>query len=176
MDAGKDLTPRKVLQVQSPDYEGPERRDTIFITQCECHAKHTRILDDHDGEIKGIKNDLKKGFQSLHDDLGHRREIIDKRIEASGRELWDETKVLERGKVSNRLFYTFITVYSVLFIGGIIAVYTGMHNNAITFTQGISEVKIMQTQTNTNVDNIKEDVNELKTEFKEYIKTNGNHK
>jgi cell division protein FtsL len=159
------------LQVRTPGYKGPERR--IIPKECLCHHKHTRILEDHDGELRMIKSDLKDGFKQVHDDLAHRREILDQRITNGHREIWDETKILERGKVSNKLFYTFITVYSVLFIAGIIAVYTGMHNNALTFTQGISDVKIMQTKTDAKVEELSNELQEVKTDVKDLIKHNG---
>jgi hypothetical protein len=51
-----------------------------------------------------------------------------------------------------------------------------MHKNALTFSEGIADVKIMQTETNAKVSNIIKDVDDLKTEVKRYILSNGHTK
>jgi hypothetical protein len=87
--------------VDSSGYKGPERRETIVVTQCKCHPKHTRILEDHDKELNGLK-----------EDLAHRRELLDQRIERIVNNMGEDIKIVDRGKVPNRLFYIFISAYS----------------------------------------------------------------
>lgn len=152
MNAALRKTPAKPVMIETPNYKGPERREAILVTQCNCHDKHTRILTDHDDALKQLRLDQKDGFKVIHDDLAHRREVLDKRIDDGNKELWDETKILERTKVPNRLFYVFVSAYSLLFIAGIVAVYQGMHNNSLDFIAGITELKEEQNEKLTKIE------------------------
>jgi chaperonin cofactor prefoldin len=136
--------------VDSSNYKGPERREAIVVTQCKCHPKHTRILDDHDKELNGLK-----------EDLAHRRELLDQRIERIVNNMGEDIKIVDRGKVPNRLFYIFISAYSALFILGIITVYTGMHQNSLNFMQGINA---LQKETTESFSEIEKQVTTLQYE------------
>ena len=106
------------------EYKGPERR--ITSVHCACHVKHVKQLTDHEKDIEIMQADSKKDH----------------------REIWTDIKA----KVPNHLFYLFISVFSVLYIVGIIAVYTGMHKidkSLSTQIGGINtEVKVMSTTLN----------------------------
>jgi hypothetical protein len=128
------------IHIDSPQYQGPDRREDSAL-HCVCHPKHTRILTDHDEALKALRVDLTR-----------RREILDQRIAEEDKKLWEETKALERGKVSNKLFYIFVCVYSVLFISGIVTVYQGMHSNAINFLGGINDLRTEQAEKLTKIE------------------------
>jgi hypothetical protein len=148
------------MAVEAPGYEGPERRE--FTSLCDHHTEHSRVLADHDKELDRI------------------RAAADQRREASGKahgDLYEEIKRVERSRVPNRLFYTFISVYSVLFIFGIVSVYKGMTQNALTFQGGLAEVKVMQAETRSElkaaisgaeakVSSMKEEIKDLKRDFR----------
>ena len=68
--------------VYTPDYAGPERRKVleVVVKKCFCHAKHERILEDHETDIRDMK-------------------VINS----------DSVKALS-SKVPNRLFYLFVGI------------------------------------------------------------------
>lgn len=144
--------------VESSDYRGPERR----ADQCSCHLKHQRVLDQHDKDLESIKVDREK-----------RRKDWEDKTESHHKDMWEDIKA----KVPNKLFYLFISAYSLLFIAGILSVYTGMHQSALTFQAGISEVKVMQAElkaelktvivtTESQVRDIREDLKDLHQDLK----------
>jgi cell division protein FtsL len=148
------------MTVEAPGYEGPECRE--FMMTCDRHAEHGRVLADHDKELDRL------------------RTAMDQRREASGKahgDLYEEIKRVERSKVPNRLFYTFISVYSVLFVLGIVSVYKGMNQNAITFHDGFAQVRVMQAETKselkaaissaeTKVSGMKDEIKDLKRDLR----------
>ncbi len=132
---------RRVV-VDVPSYKGPDRREAeIVISQCGCHPKHQRILDDHDKEIDDLKVQIEN----------RRKEVNNKMVkdkdwgEREHQGMWEGIK----SKVPNHLFYLFVSVFAVLYIIGIVAVYTGMHKidkSLSTELSGIkTEVKVMST-------------------------------
>jgi hypothetical protein len=131
---------KKRPRVESPGYEGPERRDRLVIGTCDCHSKHQRILDDHDREIASIKSSR----------------------EDQHRDMWTDIK----SKVPNKLFYLFISVFSGLFILGIASVYQGMHRNALAFQEGLASVKVTQREIKVILDNTREKVTDLSKEVR----------
>jgi len=148
--------------VESPGYQGPERRDRLVIGPCECHLKHTRILQEHDEQIKNIKE---------HNEA--RDKYIDDRTERQHFNMWEGIKK----KVSNKLFYLYISVYSGLFILGIVSVYTGMHNNALAFKEELTKVRVIQAEIKTGLEasskmtdqrigDLKEDIKDLRKDLK----------
>ena len=143
--------------VESSDYRGPERR----ADQCSCHLKHQRVLDQHDKDLESIKVDREK-----------RRKDWEDRMDVHHRDMWTDIKA----KVPNKLFYTFISVYSLLFIFGIVSVYKGMHQSALAFQSGISDVKVMQTELKASVkaaesriDDVRAEVRDLKQDIKAHM-------
>jgi len=48
-----------LVEIHSQDYEGPERRRELIISQCACHLKHEDTLRRHNNAIKGIEEEMK---------------------------------------------------------------------------------------------------------------------
>jgi len=152
----------KVIMVESPEYNGPERRDRLVIGPCGCHPKHQRILEDHDKKFAIIEA---------------ARERRGEHMEQAHGDIYEEIKKVERSRVPNRIFYLFVTVYSGLFILGIVSVYSGMHQNALAFQKGLSDVKVMQAElkataanTGQRVGDMKDEIRELKRDLKDRMK------
>lgn len=156
----------KQVQMDLPTYKGPDRRgdEQLIVTQCGCHPKHERVLSDHD-----------KRIDALTKDINERRKEIDSRMERGYKDLVRDVVGLEKSKVTNRLFYLFISVYSVLFIGGIITVYTGMNrvDKNLTVQMGDlkTEVKVIDTKVSSHVTAS----NEIKQNQKDMNKKLDNH-
>ena len=123
---------KKQVVIDVPSYKGPDRRgeEPIVIAQCRCHPKHEKVLADHEADINELKQDLKE-----------RRAALDERIATNHRELEEDIMALERSKLPNRLFYLFIGTFSVLFIVGIITVYSGLNAAKLSLTEKIGEIK-----------------------------------
>ncbi len=90
-------------------------------------------------------DDLKKQLESRRKEVNNKM-VKDKdwgEKEHSG--MWEGIK----SKVPNHLFYLFVSVFSVLYIIGIVAVYTGMHKIDKSLSTQISgvktDVKVMST-------------------------------
>lgn len=127
------------VMIETAGYKGPDRRgeSPIVIAQCQCHPKHERVLHDHDERIKNIEEGRER-----------RRESLDKEIDEKHNNMWEAIK----SKVSNPVFYVFITVYTFFFVAGIAAVYTGMHKIDKNLTEKIAEVKAEVAVTNTKIE------------------------
>jgi capsule polysaccharide export protein KpsE/RkpR len=139
----------KAMAIGGTGYDGPERRGAV-AEYCPHHAEHLRILNDHDRE------------------LGLLRASAESRRDASTKahgELYEEIKMVERSRVPSRLFYVFVSVYSVLFILGIVSVYKGMHQNALVFQAGLSEVKVVQAEAKAEIAGISDSLHELKKDL-----------
>ena len=149
MDESRD---QHAVLIDSPGYKGPERREVLIIGPCACHREHQRILQDHEDEIKELQNNREK--QRDHAEKAHGA-------------IYSEINTVDRSKVSNKLFYLYITVYSLFFIGGIVSVYTGMNKNALMFKDGLTEVKVMQSELKTTLKNTDSRIQDLKEEFKD---------
>lgn len=138
----------------------PQARKASVL--CPYHPTHDRILKDHDKAIDD--------FQSTLSDLR-------KNSSQSRAEIYNEIKTVERSKVSTNLFYLFISVYSVLYILGIISVYRGMHQNSLTFQSGITDVKVMQAElkaglssADQRIQSVTDDIKDLRNEVKSLTK------
>lgn len=72
----------KSVVIQTPDYQGPERRSEVevVVKKCFCHREHERRLDDHERDIHEAKS-----------------------------ENTDRDKAIA-SKVPNRLFYLFVGI------------------------------------------------------------------
>lgn len=134
MNPGVGNSPQTIV-IDVPGYKGEDRRQ--FSAPCDCHKKHERVLSDHDIALGDVESSI-KGIVS---ERKHDWEEHDKRREDSLKDLWDDVKIMDRSKVPNKLFYLFVSAYSVLFILGLITVYTGMHKNTLTFTVEAGEIK-----------------------------------
>lgn len=137
------------FQTTASSYQGPERRQKVVLARCANHAEHQRVLKDHDKAIGGLQGEM-----------ADRRKTSS---EAHGK-IYEEIRVVDRSKVPSKLFYLFVSVYSVLFIAGIVSVYQGMHKNALTFKDGITDVKLMQAELKTAISNTQVQINDLKDE------------
>ena len=136
------MNDKRKITVDVPAYQGPDRRTAdIVLSQCACHPKHERILKDHDSNIAT----LTKTIESRRVEVNSKMEKEKGSIKNDHKLMWDDIKA----KVPNKLFYLFISVYSVLFIIGIVAVYTGMHkiDKSLTTQMGSinTEVKVVST-------------------------------
>ncbi len=128
------------IVIDVPSYKGPDRRSAeIVLSQCACHPKHDRILKNHDDSISR----LEKTIESRRQEVNSKMETHYSDAKEDHKIMWDGIKQ----KVPNHLFYIFITVYSVLFVAGIVTVYTGMHKIDKNLTTQIgsvnTEVKVM---------------------------------
>lgn len=135
------------------------RRTTV---SCPYHTTHDRILKDHD-----------KALDEFQAEIAGMRENSSR----SRAEIYNEIKTVERSKVSTNLFYLFISVYSVLYLLGIMSVYRGMHQNSLTFQAGITDVKVMQAEmkaglsaTDQRVKSITDDIGDLRGDIKALTK------
>lgn len=88
--------------VVSEDYKGPERRREIILGQCDCHTKHSRILDDHDKRIDKMERQHGLDVHELSQAIG--------------------------AKLPSKLFYWLIGIFIVTVVGGLGVVYSGIHN------------------------------------------------
>lgn len=128
------MNDKRDITIDVPSYKGPERRSAeIVLSQCACHPKHDRILKDHDDSIAT----LEKSLESRRQEVNSKMEVHYSDAKEDHKIMWDGIK----SKVPNHLFYIFITVYSVLFVAGIVTVYTGMHTIDKNLTEQISSVK-----------------------------------
>ena len=114
---------------------------------CPYHTKHDQLLQSHDKDI---------------DALSAKFDVARERSSQSHADIYTEIKTVDRSKVSTNLFYLFISVYSALYLLGIVFVYKGMHQNSLTFLTGISEVKTMQVELKGLTDEITEIRQDLK--------------
>lgn len=144
--------PEKKIFIDTPEYKGEDRRKTeLVITHCDCHMKHTSKIGDHDVRLSKIENGTKKMEDRLED-----------RMDENHKEMWKDIKA----KVPNRLFYIFISVYSVFFIGGIIAVYTGMNKINLNLTKNIHNVETRLTE---RISTITTDIEVMKVTMDNHI-------
>lgn len=134
------MADERMIMLDLPDYKGPDRRGDgkIVVTQCQCHPKHERVLQDHDKKF----NDLEGRITVIEQLRERRRREVDQHIDESHKEMWGDIKKLNEAKVPNKLFYLFISTFSVLFIGGIITVYTGMHEIDKGLGKSIADLKV----------------------------------
>jgi hypothetical protein len=130
-------------------YSGPDRRLSV---SCGYHLQHQRILEDHDGDLAELRRGLeqqRRDASSAHGDI------------------YTELKGVDRAKVSNKLFYLFISAYSLLFIAGIVSVYKQATQATITFQEGIADVKLMQTELRSALKNAEARIADINTEVRD---------
>lgn len=64
-----------MVDVITPDYQGPERRQTLVVEQCACHMKHDAVLKRHSGELKEIRDLRETQHSDMWDDIKQKTPI-----------------------------------------------------------------------------------------------------
>lgn len=57
------------MQVNTPDYDGEERRRKLIIGNCACHLMHDALLKNHSDRIEKIENTAKVDAMTMWDDI-----------------------------------------------------------------------------------------------------------
>jgi len=95
---------RKII-IDVPHYKGKDRREgELVVGLCGFHLKHSQQIKDTEKDIAEMKSDIGKVEDNTRED----HQIM-----------WKDIKA----KVSHKLFYIFVTVYTAFFIGGVVGMY-----------------------------------------------------
>lgn len=97
-----------MVQIESPEYKGDERRKTLVLSHCVCHPKHEKVLSDHAEMIKEMRSE---------------RNELSRKQDGQHRLMWDDIKTIDHSKVEKRLFYIFVAIT----VGILGFVYNGIH-------------------------------------------------